>query len=94
MTTVHMSYLQNSTVNPFYRFADEENAVCEFIFDEVQILYFARPDCEGGRWCAYVGGMTLFRTHSFANLAMFLNSTMREEMGWCVLINCWIEHHE
>lgn len=93
MTTIHLSFLKDSTLNRLFFYAEEYNKACRFQFGSIEILYFTDTDYKDCRWRAYRDGMEVYRSNYFANLAMFLNSTMREEMDYCVILNCWIENY-
>ena len=94
MTTVHIGYLKDSTVGLLTVFEDEHDGYSEFMFGNVKVIYFTSSNYDGPRWAAYLGGMTLLRSYSFEHLACFVNSVVREEMGYVVLIDCWIENHQ
>lgn len=75
-------------------FADENDGYCEFMFGDVKVIYMTSSNYDGARWAAYVDGMTIMRSYTFEHLALFLNSMFRSHMGYCVLIDCWIESHQ
>lgn len=93
MKSIHIGYLMGSTADLLSVRAVEENGICEFKFGEIKIIYFGYDKDVDCSWAAYYDGMTIMRTHRFANLAFFLNSVVRHRMQDAVLINCWIENY-